>query len=97
MRFLRDFDLPPAAIRDPAHELVARAGVRVTPEAAVFAPGDPGPRYVGRIDDRVVEFGKIRATANVPELANAVDAVVSNRSVSPAAGDAIGCYISDLR
>ncbi len=94
---LRAFALPDRALRDPQHDLVSRAGVRVTPEAAVFDPASPSPRWVGRIDDRVVEFGKVRATAEVAELANAVDAVADGRPAPPPGGDAIGCYISDLR
>lgn len=94
---LRKFELPRQALRDPAHELVARAGVRVTPQAAVFDPPAPAPRYVGRIDDRVVEFGKIRPEAKVPELANAVDAVARGQPAPSAGGKAIGCYISDLK
>lgn len=84
-------------VRDPEHRLVARAGVRVTPEAAVFEPGAAAPAYRGRIDDRAVEFGKLRAAASAHELRDAVDAVLGGRTPAPAGGPAIGCYISDLR
>jgi hypothetical protein len=84
-------------VRDPEHRLVARAGVRVTPEAAVFARGAAAPAYRGRIDDRAVEFGKLRAAASAHELRDAVDAVLDGRTPAPAGGPAIGCYISDLR
>lgn len=90
-----DLSLP--TVRDPAHELVARAGVRVTPEAAVWARGAQQPAYRGRIDDRAVEFGKVRAEASAHELRDAVDAVMEGRPPAPAGGPAIGCYISDLR
>jgi len=88
-------DLP--TLRDPGHRLVARAGVRVTPEAAVFAPGRPTPAYRGRIDDRVQDFGKIRPEASAHELRAAVDAVLRGEPPRAAAGPAIGCYIADLR
>lgn len=84
-------------VRDPEHHLVARAGARVTPEAAVFARGAAAPAYLGRIDDRAVEFGKLRAQASTHELRDAVDAVLDGRTPAPAGGPAIGCYISDLR
>jgi len=84
-------------VRDPEHQLVARAGVRVTPEAAVFEPHAGAPAYHGRIDDRAVEFGKLRAAAAAHELRDAVDAVLEGRTPAPAGGPAIGCYISDLR
>ncbi len=88
-------DLP--TLRDPGHLLVARAGVRVTPEAAVFAPAQPTPAYRGRIDDRVQDFGKIRPEASAHELRDAVDAVLRGEPPRPAPGPAIGCYIADLR
>lgn len=84
-------------VRDPEQRLVAKAGVRVTPEAAVFEPGAAAPAYHGRIDDRAVEFGKLRAAASAHELRDAVDAVLGGRTPAPAGGPAIGCYISDLR
>jgi hypothetical protein len=84
-------------VRDPEHQLVARAGVRVTPEAAVFEPGAGAPAYRGRIDDRAVEYGTLRAAASAHELRDAVDAVLDGLEPAPAGGPAIGCYISDLR
>lgn len=93
----RQFALPLPTVRDPEHGLVARAMVRVTPEAAVFAAGASVPAYHGRIDDRAVELGKVRAEASVHDLRDAVDAVLRGESPSPAQGPAIGCYISDLR
>lgn len=93
----RQYELPMPALRDPEHQLVARAEVRVTPEAAVFMPGTAKPAYHGRIDDRAVEFGKVRAEATTHELADAVAAVVAGRTPVAADAPAIGCYISDLR
>lgn len=93
----RQYALPMPALRDPEHQLVARAGVRVTPEAAVFVPGTATPAYHGRIDDRAVELGKVRAEATTHELADAVEAVAAGRSPVAAEAPAIGCYISDLR
>lgn len=84
-------------LRDPDHRLVARAGVRVTPEAAVFGPDAPTPTYHGRIDDRVQEFGKIRPEARAHDLGDAVAAVLRGERPRPAEGPAIGCYIADLR
>lgn len=88
-------DLP--TLRDPGHLLVARAGVRVTPEAAVFGPGASTPAYRGRIDDRVQDFGKIRPEAGAHELRDAVAAVLNGEPPRPPGGPAIGCTIADLR
>lgn len=88
-------DLP--TLRDPGHLLVARAGVRVTPEAAVFGPAASTPAYRGRIDDRVQGFGKVRPEASAHELRDAVEAVLRGEAPRPAQGPAIGCYIADLQ
>lgn len=92
-----EFSLPLPTVRDPLHVLVTQAGARVTPEAAVFGPGAAVAAYVGRIDDRVAERGKFRAQASAHELREAVRAIREGRAPDPAAGPAIGCYISDLR
>lgn len=92
-----EYGLSWPTVRDPEHALVARAGVRVTPEAAVWVPGGEAPAYRGRIDDRAVELGKVRARASTHELRDAVEAVLAGRRPAPAEGPAIGCYISDLR
>jgi hypothetical protein len=84
-------------LRDPGHVLVDRAGVRVTPEAAVFAASVSAPAYRGRIDDRVQDFGKIRPEASAHELRDAVEAVLRAEAPRPAGGPAIGCYLADLR
>jgi len=91
------FSLELPALRDPEHALVARASAQVTPEAAVFVPGQSTPSYHGRIDDRVAEFGKMRAQATTHELRDAVQAVLEGRRPEASSTPAIGCYISDLR
>lgn len=93
----RELSLVLPTVRDPEHALVARASARVTPEAAVFGPGVAAPAYHGRIDDRVAEYGKMRAEAAAHELRDAVDAVLRGEAPTPAGAPAIGCYISDLR
>jgi len=66
-KHLVDFQLPIAALRDPKHVLAKLAGVRVTPEAAVFLT-DGTQVYRGRIDDRFVDFGKQRPEATQHDL-----------------------------
>ncbi|MEO6711488.1 MAG: redoxin family protein, partial [Planctomycetota bacterium] len=63
-RHQREFDLPPRVLRDPEHAWVARTGVSVTPEVAVF---DAAHRlsYRGRIDDRFPMPGVARDEARV--------------------------------
>lgn len=95
---IAEFSLPGTPLRDPQHSLVGLASAKVTPEAAVFA--GPEPRrllYHGRIDDRVQDFGKIRAEAKQRDLALTLDAVLRGDEAPAAQTTAVGCYIKDLR
>jgi hypothetical protein len=89
----RAHQYPFPTLRDPRHELVKQSGVAVTPEAAVFLPG-ARLAYHGRIDDRLVDFGKERASPTRTDLADALEAVLTGRPVSAAVTPALGCTIS---
>jgi hypothetical protein len=84
-----------AALRDPRHELVRLAGVRVTPEVAVYVPGADGPRlvYRGRIDDRNVDFGRTRPAPATHDLEDALRAVASGAAGPLRTTPALGCAI----
>ena len=83
------------ALRDPRHELVRRAEATITPEAAVFNAS--GERvYLGRIDDRYVDFGKARPRPTRHDLVDALEALLAGRPVAEARTTAVGCYIVDL-
>lgn len=90
-----EYALPERALLDPAHRLVAAAGVAITPEAAVF---DRTGRlhYRGRIDDRFVDYGIARAQATAHDLRDALAALLDGRPAAPPGGPAIGCLIADL-
>lgn len=94
-RHVSDFGYELPALRDPAHELVRLAGATVTPEAAVFAKDEAGPRlvYRGRIDDRYLDFGRARAAPTTHDLAQALEAVLAGRRVATPRTKAIGCFI----
>ncbi|HAM73173.1 MAG TPA: hypothetical protein DCM86_16170 [Verrucomicrobiales bacterium] len=87
--------LPPA-LRDPSRALVQAGKVRVTPEAAVFLPGQRLV-YHGRIDDRYADLGKERAEPVESTLENVLDALLAGRPLPSAGGRAVGCPIPDLR
>ena len=91
---LSEFEYPGRAARDPEHALVEETGATVTPEAAVFA--DDEWVYLGRIDDRHVDFGKSRAAPTTHDLADALQAILDGQPVSQPRTRAIGCYIPDL-
>lgn len=94
-KHMRDYDLPGTPLRDPEQTLATHAGVRVTPEAAVF--DDRGTRvYRGRIDDWYVDYGKNRTQASTHELRDALDAMLGGRRPAVAEADAVGCPLPPL-
>ena len=93
-KHLSEYRYTLSALRDPRHELVREAQARITPEAAVFV--GKALRYVGRIDDRAVDFGTFRLTATTHDLEGALRALIEQRPVQRASKQAVGCYISDL-
>ncbi|MFO1496775.1 MAG: redoxin domain-containing protein [Verrucomicrobiota bacterium] len=86
-------DLP--TLRDPKHILVAKARVRVTPEAAVFLDRDR-LCYWGRIDDRFVALGEARPEATRHELRDALKAIVAGKSMAVTNAPAVGCLIAEF-
>jgi hypothetical protein len=93
---LKEYELAPAALRDPKHCLVRLARVHVTPEAAVFLPGQRLV-YHGRIDDRYADFGKERPEATKHDLEDVLEAILHGRPIPFATRRAVGCYIPDLK
>jgi len=83
-------------LRDPRQTLVRLAGVRVTPEAAVFMAGGRMV-YRGRIDDRYVAFGKTRPAPTTHDLEQVLQAILEGAPVTSKTTPAIGCFISDLQ
>jgi hypothetical protein len=93
---VRAYDAAGAALRDPDHALVRRAGATVTPEVAVFRPGG-ALAYRGRIDDRFAGFGQERAEPTRHDLAEALDAVLDGRAVEVPSTTPLGCAIPERR
>jgi hypothetical protein len=94
-RHIAEYRFPGRPVRDPHETLVRRAHVLVAPEAAVF---DAAGRlvYHGRIDDRVIDFGKARPVATTHDLEDAIAAVLDGRPVAHAETRAIGCSLAEL-
>lgn len=88
----KDYGYTCPLLLDPAHKLVRRAGVTVTPEAAVFAPSGR-LLYRGRIDDLYLGFGKRRDHATRHDLRDALDAVLAGHPIPTARTQAIGCFL----
>ena len=92
---MREYGYAFPALRDPKHQLVARSGAKITPEAAIFLRGGE-LAYCGRIDDWYADFGKPRAAPTQHDLKEALRAVLAGKQAPQPTGKAIGCYISDL-
>jgi hypothetical protein len=92
---LKSFSYPGTALRDLHHDAVKRAGVTITPEAAVY---DSHGRlaYRGRIDDRYSAIGTERATASRHDLHDAIAATIAGKAVMPRFTQAVGCYVADF-
>jgi hypothetical protein len=88
------YDIP--ALRDPRHVLVSLTGVRATPEAAVFT-AERRLVYRGRIDDRYLDFNRVRASPKRHDVREVLTAIASGTPVEPRTTDAVGCLIADLR
>jgi thiol-disulfide isomerase/thioredoxin len=77
---------------DPEEALAAYTGAISTPEAAVLSPrGDL--LYLGRLDNRLEDFGKERVRVTEFDLRDALDAVLAGRPVPHPRTKALGCAI----
>jgi len=86
------YDVP--FVRDVEQKLVKMTGVTVTPEVALMQGSQL--LYRGRIDDRVVDFGKDRPAPTRRDLEMAIDAVLAGKPVAVKETRAVGCILSDL-
>lgn len=80
------------AILDPKMTLARKVGATVKPEAAVLSPKGE-LLYLGRIDNRYVDFGKRREQVTSTELRDALNAVLAGKPVTTPRVPAIGCDI----
>jgi len=78
---------------DPEEALAAYTGAASTPEAAVLSPkGDL--LYLGRLDNRLEDFGKERIRVTEFDLRDALDAVLAGKPVPRPRTKALGCAIT---
>jgi thiol-disulfide isomerase/thioredoxin len=78
---------------DPKESLAAFTGATTTPEAAVLSPaGDL--LYLGRIDNRLEDYGKQRVQITEFDLKDALDAILAGKPVVRARTKVLGCAIT---
>jgi len=92
-QYAREFKYAYPLLLDPAQQLVRFAGASVTPQAAILAP-DGKLLYLGRVDNRVEDFGKQRLTPTVLDLRNSLDAVLAGKPAPHPTTKSVGCAIT---
>lgn len=98
LKHREDYSLRMPALRDVGKWLVAKTGVQVTPEVAVYhrnASGLYDLVYLGQIDDQYQAFGKWRREPNQKHLEVVLDALVEGETPAFRKTQAIGCYIGE--
>ncbi len=87
----REYGYSIPAVLDPDHHYVARAKVRVTPEAAVFV--NEKLMYVGRIDDSYAAIGKRRTQPDHRDLDEELSAISAGKVPPFHQTTSVGCAI----
>ena len=93
-RHAREFAYRFPVLLDPQQILSRYTGATTTPEVAVLS-GEGELLYLGRIDNRVEDFGKTRLQATEFDLRDALEAVLAGRPVPHPRTHAIGCAITN--
>jgi peroxiredoxin len=92
-RHAKDFAYTFPYLFDPQESLAAYTGATATPEAAVLTP-DGQLLYLGRIDNRLEDFGKQRVQVTEFDLRDALEAILNSKPVPHARTKALGCAIT---
>ena len=95
-RHTKDYRLTLPVLRDFQHSLVRRAHAHVTPEAAIFSPAGREV-YHGRIDDRMVDFGKERSFPTRRDVQAALESIIAEKPINEPTATAVGCPIPEVR
>ena len=92
-RHAKEFAYTFPYLLDPDESLATYTGATVTPEAAVLSPkGDL--LYLGRIDNRLEEFGQERVQVTQFDLRDTLDAVLAGKPAPHSRTKALGCAIT---
>lgn len=78
---------------DPKESLAAFTGATTTPEAAVLSPQGE-LLYLGRVDNRLEDYGKQRVQVTEFNLRDTLDAILTGKLVPRARTKAFGCAIT---
>lgn len=92
-RHVKEFRYEFPYLLDPAESLAALTGATTTPETAVLSPRGE-LLYLGRIDNRLEDFGKQRVQVTEFDLRDALDAILIGKPVARARTKVLGCAIT---
>jgi thiol-disulfide isomerase/thioredoxin len=92
-KHVRDFGYVFPYLFDPQEALATFTGATTTPEAAVLSQRGE-ILYLGRVDNRLEDFGKQRVKITEFDLRDALDAVLSGKPVPHPRTRALGCAIT---
>lgn len=92
-RHVHDFGYTFPYLFDPDESLATYTGATATPEAAVLSPTGQ-LLYLGRIDNRLEDFGKQRVQITEFDLRDTLEAVLNGKPVPHARTKALGCAIT---
>ena len=92
-KYAAEFQYKYPMLLDPKQELVRYTGATVTPQVAILSP-EGKLLYLGRIDNRVADFGKQRPRATVFDVRNSLDAILAGKPVPEAHTKSVGCSIN---
>lgn len=81
---------------DPQQLLPAYTGATTIPEAAVLSPNGR-LLYLGRIDNRLEDYGKERVRVTAFDLRDALDATLSGKPAPHPRTKAVGCAIARMK
>jgi peroxiredoxin len=92
VKYANDYHYGFPLLLDPDQVLVRLAKATVTPQAAILYP-DGNAAYLGRIDNRVVDFGKNRPQATQSDVRMILDSLLAGKTVAYSTTKSIGCAI----
>lgn len=84
------YELP--VLLDGDCKLALASGATITPEAALY-DGANTLKYLGRIDDRYLDYRKKRAEPTRRDLREALEETLAGKAVSVPRAEAVGCFI----
>ena len=92
-KYAADYHYTFPLLLDPRQALVRLTGATITPQAAVLESGGK-LLYLGRIDNRVEDFGQQRLRATHADLREALDDVLAGKPVPHPFTKSVGCAIN---